>query len=290
MRVFTNKIAVGLLLFLLLSLLGLTSCQMFWSPKSPRGYVMPRPEKIILPKKVNEISGLFFLKDDSAMLSIADDKQKIFRITTNGTVSNYFQEDFAPQEDFEDVVKVDSTVYVLTGLGKIISVKKGDTGLITKHYEFWSKDKNDFETLYYDSSVNGLIMLCKSCEVDKGKEVRNAYRFDLNTLQFDKTPFYQLSIASVQDSLKDGQVKVSPSAAAIHPFEKRLYILASSGHLLIVADLKGNVHQAFRLNPTFYPQVEGIAFAKNGDMYVSNEAKLGKPTLLKLAYKNPGKK
>jgi uncharacterized protein YjiK len=38
-----------------------------------------------------------------------------------------------------------------------------------------------------------------------------------------------------------------------------------------------------------YPQAEGIAFAPNGDLYISNEAKLGKPTLLYIPYKPSGK-
>jgi hypothetical protein len=50
-----------LLTVLLVSATVLTSCQLFWSPKSPKGYVLPRPKKIILDKKVNEISGLFYL-------------------------------------------------------------------------------------------------------------------------------------------------------------------------------------------------------------------------------------
>jgi uncharacterized protein YjiK len=57
----------------------------------------------------------------------------------------------------------------------------------------------------------------------------------------------------------------------------------------VVTNLKGDVEEVFRLNPTLYPQAEGIAFAPNGDMYVTNEAKLGKPTLLYIPYKRSGK-
>jgi hypothetical protein len=57
----------------------------------------------------------------------------------------------------------------------------------------------------------------------------------------------------------------------------------------VVTDLKGKLQSAHRLNPTLYPQAEGIAFAPNGDLFVSNEAKLGKPTLLKINYNPSGK-
>ena len=88
---FVGSIGCALFCFLFL-----TACEMAWSPKSPKGYVMPKPEKIFLEKKVNEISGLFYLPKENAMLAVADNKQKIYRVTPDGTVSNYFDEDFGP--------------------------------------------------------------------------------------------------------------------------------------------------------------------------------------------------
>ena len=165
--------------------------------------------------------------------------------------------------------------------------------LIRDKYVFPTTDstnKNDFETMYYDSVSNGLIILCKECEIEKGKGVRTAYRFDIARKQFDASPFYSIPIKSVADHLKDGKVDLNPSAAAFNPADNRLYILSSAGLLLLSTDRKGKVLEVFRLNPTFYPQAEGIAFASNGDMYVSNEAKLGKPTLLWIPYKSHRKK
>lgn len=160
---------------------------------------------------------------------------------------------------------------------------------VTK-YPFWSTDKNDFETLYYYGDSKGLIMLCKNCEIERGKNIRTAYRFDLAGKQFETKPYYTISSKAVKNSLKDGKVDFEPSAADIHPLEKQLYILASAGNLLIITDLKGTVREVYRLNPTLYPQAEGIAFAPNGDMYIANEAKLGKPTLLHIPYKPSGNK
>lgn len=273
--------------FVLLSLLVLfsaSSCQLLWNPTSPKDYVLRRPNKMILDKKVNEISGIFYLKEENKLLAIADDKKKIYSLTLDGQVADYYDPEL-PSADFEDVVKVDSTVYTLISNGTVIAISKTDTGLTTKNYPFWSTDKNDFETLYYDSAAKGLVILCKECAFEKGKHQRTAFRFDIKTGQFDKTPLFTISTKAVRDVLKDGKVDFNPSATAIHPIEKRLYILASAGNLLVVTDMRGAVQEAYRLNPNLYPQAEGIAFATNGDMYVSNEAKLGKPTLLKIPYK-----
>ena len=79
---------------------------------------------MILDKKLNEISGLYYLQNENAMLSIADNKQKIYRITQDGKVNDYFNGDIGPQEDYEDIVKVDSSVYVLISNGTIVEVSQ----------------------------------------------------------------------------------------------------------------------------------------------------------------------
>lgn len=280
----------GVLLFVILLFFFsffLSGCEIFWSPKSPRGYAMPSPRKIILDKKLSEISGLNYIKNENAMLAIADNKQKIYRVSQDGEVSNYIDADFGPTADYEDVVQVDSAIYVLISDGTIVEVKKTDGGLNVINYPFWSKQKNDFETLYYDSTAHGLIMVCKNCKGEKSEGIVSAYRFNLAGKSFETEPYYVISSKAVRDHLKDGKVHFEPSAAAIHPIEKRLYILSSAGNLLVVTDLKGNVQEVFRLNPSLYPQSEGIAFAQDGDMYISNEAKLGKPSLLYIPYKQP---
>lgn len=275
-------IAAGVVLFF-------SSCQMLWSPNTPKHYVLPRPKKMILDEKLNEISGLCFVPRENTLLAIADDKKKIYRLTTDGNATHYFHDDIKTLKDCEDVVKVDSVVYALNSNGMITEAAPTDSGVQVQTFSFWSAEKNDFETLYYDAGSNGLIMLCKSCAEDKGEGQRTAYRFDLARKAFDTAPFYTISTKAVQDKLKDGKIDFKPSAAAIHPLEKRLYILSSAGNLMVIADLKGSVQEVYRLNPTFYPQAEGIAFAPNGDLYISNEAKLGKPTLLYIPYKPSGK-
>jgi uncharacterized protein YjiK len=274
------------LLCLVLMVLVQTGCQLLWNPNSPRKYSLRRPEKMILDKKMNEISGIYFLGNNS-MLAVADDKNRIFRLTTTGEVSDYYDPEL-PSADFEDVVMVDSSIYTLISSGTLIEITKSDTGLTTVRYPFWSKDKNDFETVYYDSAAKGLVILCKSCAFEKGKNKRSAFRFDLKTHRFDSLPYYSISSKDVQNVLKDGKVDFKPSALAIHPIEKRLYVLASAGNLLVITSMQGKVEEAYRLNPNLYPQAEGIAFASNGDLYITNEAKLGKPTLLKIEYKSTG--
>ncbi|MCU7551697.1 SdiA-regulated domain-containing protein [Chitinophagaceae bacterium LB-8] len=253
---------------------------------SPRGYNLDKPVRRELGKVLNEISGLSYNTDDNTLLAISDSRTKIFAINLQTQKLSDYAKKFFEQKDFEDLVKLDSFVYVLISNGTILEVPlKVNDSEHTNAYSFWLTGKNDFETLYYDSAAKGLIMICKSCADEKGKEERTAYRFDLTGKKFDSTAFYTISSKDVKALLKDDEVEFKPSAAAINPKDKRLYILSSAGQLLVITDTKGNVLEAYRLHPDQHPQAEGITFSPKGTMFISNEGKFGKATLQVYAYR-----
>jgi SdiA-regulated len=248
---------------------------------SPHGYDLERGIKQELGKSLNEISGICYNTEDSSLLAVSDSRRKIIRINLKKLkLKDYTGDVVPPDQDLEDLVKLDSSLYLLSSKGLIYEVplRARDSGEV-QSYLFPSDKQNDFETLYYDASANGLVMLCKNCADDKGHQIRSAYLFNLKTKSFDTTAFYRISTADVKKILKNDDAKFDPSAAAIHPINKRLYILSSAGNLLVIADTRGKVIEAFKLNPDKYPQAEGIAFAPNGEMYITNEGKRDKPTL-----------
>jgi uncharacterized protein YjiK len=255
---------------------------------SPDGYDINKPAKENLGKVLNEISGICFNNDDNTLLAISDSKEKVFQINVDKQkLKDYTDKVVGPDTDLEDIVKVDSSVFLLSSKGVIYEVShKKDT---IRTYTFPSGDQNDFETLYYDPSVKSLIMVCKECPSDKGKNIRSAYRFDLSKKRFDPSAFFTFSTADVKKLLKDDNAKFDPSAACIHPVNKRLYILSSAGNLLVIADTHGKIIEAYKLNGEQFPQAEGIAFAPNGDMFITNEGKNGAPTVQEFKYQN-GKK
>jgi len=248
---------------------------------SPHDYDLEKGDQRELGKVLNEISGISYNPSDSSLLAISDSRKKVIRISVKkGKLKDYTGDVVPADQDLEDIVFHDSTLYLLSSKGLIYEVHgkaKDSTGV--KSYLLESEGQNDFETLYYDASVNGLVMLCKSCAVDKSRRQRSAYRFDLKTRSFDTTAFYTISTDDVKKVLKNDEAKFDPSAASVNPLNKRLYILSSAGNLLVIADTRGKVIEAYNLNPDKFPQAEGIAFAPNGEMYITNEGKYGKPTL-----------
>lgn len=253
------------------------------SYSSPRGYDLHRPVVRELGKSLNEISGIFCVPGEDALLAIADSKDNIFRLDLRREKLTDKVKDFYEQGDFEDIVQLDSSVFVLISNGSIVEVPLQSTDSVNV-FSLNLEGKNDFETLYFDPVAKGLVMLCKDCEMDEPNNGRSAFRFDLENRQFDPEPFYIISDSEVMKVLKSDDIKFKPSAAAIHPLEDRLYILASAGQLLIIADRRGNVAEVYHLNPDHHPQAEGIAFAPNGTMYISNEGKYGSPTLKMYSY------
>ncbi len=253
---------------------------------SPPGYDFAKPDARGLGKSLNEISGIAYNHKDSSLWAVSDSKKKIVGIgLKKQKLKDETGDVIPPDQDIEDIVLLDTSAYLLSSKGLLYEVPFGaKDSTSVRSYPFWSNAQNDFETLYFDPSANGLIMLCKECADDKGKRLRSAFRFDLGTKKFDTSALFTISTDEVKEILKNEDAKFDPSAAAVHPVNKRLYILSSAGNLIVIADNRGRVFEAYHLNPDKHPQAEGIAFAPNGDMYITNEGKYGAPTLQVFKY------
>ena len=181
---------------------------------------------------------------------------------------------FDQTHDFEDVVLHDSTFYVLESNGNIQSLRfsaKGDT-IFKRRSIFPAKNskKNEFETLYYDEQSNGLIMICKDCEADKKSSV-SAWNFNLESDTYTPSAF-SINVLQIAKKTMQENLKFQPSAAAVNPVTKDVWILSSVNQLLIVTDITGNTKAIYTLTPSIFKQPEGITFTPWGDLLISNEA------------------
>jgi hypothetical protein len=192
--------------------------------------------------------------------------------------------------DFEDLVLVDSTFYVLESNGNIIRFKyiRPDS-VDTKEFIFPAPGKNEFEILYRDINARRLILLCKDCEIDN-KNSLTAFAFDLDSMAYSSAPAFVIDIKKIEDLLDEKKLKFKPSAAAIHPSTKELYIISSINKVLVVANMNGVPRKVYKINPKLYKQPEGLTFTSKGDMLVSNEsADIGAANILFFKYKSPAK-
>jgi DNA-binding beta-propeller fold protein YncE len=79
--------------------------------------------------------------------------------------------------------------------------------------------------------------------------------------------------------------KFQPSCIAKHPLTNEWYIISSASKALLILNEEWKVKDHYLLDPSIFRQPEGLAFDAKGNMYVSNEGKLGKPNILLFSYK-----
>lgn len=239
---------------------------------SPKGYNLEAPEKFRVRQSMQEISGIVLAPDEHHILAINDEEGKVHSIDVN-TNKPYPTSKFDKSGDYEDIATNGADWFVLKSNGTLYHINGMFTDTVdATTYKLGLHGKRDFESLYFDSGRNGLIAVCKTCEEDKQQGFTTAYRFDLSAMAYDSTPVYRINVADIA-RLTGGDVGYfKPSAAAIHPIEKRLYIVASVNRLLVITDLNGKVQEVHNLRRKRFVQPEGISFAPNGDMYISNEA------------------
>ncbi|MEO6538202.1 MAG: SdiA-regulated domain-containing protein [Ferruginibacter sp.] len=252
-------------------------------------YDISKPHIINLPQELDEISGIAYYAKDTSVFAIVDEDGLLFKVPIKYP-DQAREWRFEEKKDFEDLILKDSIFYTLVSNGNIIAIKfEGSKKISTDKLDFGNttKKENEFESLYFDDSTGKMIVLCKDCEDDKKKKVSSFY-YDDSSKSF--LPYMEIDVTVIAKKLKMDKLSLKPSAAAINPVTKDLYILCSVSKLLVITDRLGNFKDVFKLNPEIYKQPEGLAFTPAGDLIISNEVYLeGYATLLILKNKKKGK-
>ncbi|MBA2500286.1 MAG: hypothetical protein H0V30_11220 [Chitinophagaceae bacterium] len=235
----------------------------------------------ILPGKLDEISGLFY-QSDGRMAAINDEEGTIFFVDFKSEAEIQESIEFGKKADYEEIVKVGNDYWVLESNGDLYQVS--GPGKVNK-YKTKEIKKTEFESMYHDQANNRLILLSKDHK--EADRAILAYAFDLGSYQYNGKPIYEISVRDIHYHTKNSSTQCKPSGAAIHPILNKLFIVASVGKMLLQCTLDGKVEKAYRINPVKFQQPEGITFAPNGDMYISNEAAQGKATILMFPFENP---
>ncbi len=234
---------------------------------------------VILKRPLREISGIDYISDDQ-LVAINDENGKIFFV--NPRSGKYEAFEFGKKGDYEDVVKAGDYFYILDSRGRIFQVTAADHKLVNRFDNDFEKGV-EFESLYYDKLLQQLVMICKEC--GRGSTSINAYKFDLATQQFVPGIYFTIEWTAIRRMAKNNQIECKPSAAALNPVLNKLFIIASVGKVLLQCSREGVLEQVYRINADHFQQPEGITFAPNGDMYISNEGAQGKGSILFFPYK-----
>ncbi len=252
--------------------------------KDSEHYAFSNPKIINLPQALDEISGITYYAKDTSVFAIIDEDGILFKIPLmNPKAIREWQFDKA--RDYEDVVLRDSTFYVLVSNGEVEKLKfEGDKINVEKiDFPDASKKVNEFESLYLDSATGKIVMMCKDCEDDKKARISSFY---LNDTTQEVSFFSGIESNTVFQKAGIEKEHLKPSAAAVNPVSKELYVVCSVNKLMLIFGPAGNILEVIKLDPAIYKQPEGITFTPAGDLIISNEShQEGNGTLLLLKNK-----
>ncbi|WP_421919874.1 SdiA-regulated domain-containing protein [Marinifilum sp.] len=263
-------------------------------------------KKCELKDDLREISGLTYYSENS-ILCVNDEEGIIYKYNhKKKEVTKKYHFDYPG--DYEGIELIDSVVYVLRSDGKIFKVDhfKDKSRISSEKNSTQLHAGNDTEGLAYDPKTNSLLVACKgkpSIEKQKYHGKRAIYEYSIQKKKLSNEPKYLIDQEQIRKILEfdsysnfsvkllekinpsEGDITFQPSAIAIHPITKNLYVLASVGKLLLVLNPKGEVKTIVKLKRKIFRQPEGICFAPDGTMFISNEGRGKKAILLKYSYK-----
>ena len=252
-------------------------------------YDLMNPDKIMrLPHELEEISGLSYFRD-SIVVAVQDERGKLYFYDYN---KQKLLDDFSfgNDGDYEGVELVDKMIYAVKSNGVIYIIDVNTKEI--KSVKTRLKTRNNVEGLAYDAEKNQLILACKgSPSLSKqDKKGRSFYAYNLNKQQLIKKPLFNVTKKEIASFLgKRYEKKINefkPSGVAVHPITGHVYILAHGGKWLLKLNRSYDIIGVSSLKSKLFRQPEGICFAPNGDLLISNEGDGGRGTLLYYKYPN----
>lgn len=250
-----------------------------------------------LAKSLREISGLSYT-ENGQILAVNDELGIIYTLSPNsGEILQ--KEKFRSKGDYEGIEKIKDVIYVLKSNGTLYSRfpngSKDPPSINTP-----LKAVNDVEGLGYDPKKNELLLACKGkclSPSDQSKGYKSIYAFDLQSQTLKESPRFSIQTTTLFNHLPKGQIDAissqkeinriknrtrnfAPSGIAVHPITNDVFVLSSAGKAIAQCNTEGEVITLHLLNHKSYIQPEGICFATDGTLFVSNEGKKGRANLM----------
>jgi uncharacterized protein YjiK len=254
-------------------------------------YDIRQPDQtFILPNRLKEVSGLTWHKDQ--LFLVKDEKGIVYTFDLKkGEVIGERQ--IAGTGDFEGVECVGDQIYIMRSDSRIYHVHINDTSSTDRvKIELDLDDDKNLEGFGYDPGENMFLLSSKKA---KTKKSRKLYGLSLDNLDEKPATLFEFDHALLKEAmLKNAQSKTQrfsleasfvnysfhPSAVARHPITGEYYILSHPQQQLLILDPSFQIKKLVPLPISLFPQPEGICFDPVGNLYISNEGRSGKGTIL----------
>ncbi|MCQ2607281.1 MAG: hypothetical protein MJ197_01145 [Bacteroidales bacterium] len=252
-------------------------------------YNFSKPSKQFdLSEVLKEISGIT-LVNDSVAFCVQDELGAVFQINLNNEIISTVAR-FTDIGDFEDIQVV----------GNMVTILRSDGVLFTFDYNNFSGKTSEIriqvpcmniEGLWFDQMSKQYLISCKEPSVsvrsatkkehkqriqENAEKERFVYSFSLNSANKPKEHL-AIAIAEIRSFIKEHyqidsvqNITFNPSALAIHPKTKDMYVLSATDRLIAVYSGKTLIN-VMLLPPELFYKPEGVEFLSNGDMVICSE-------------------
>jgi hypothetical protein len=250
-------------------------------------YDLARPVgKWSLSDSLAEISGIVLLKNNN-MLAIEDIHPILYEIRLGdsaGVISKKteFRKIDDEKFDFEDIAVIGDTVYALWSHGAVFKIVKQKKGVTSQRAKTWLRKDNNTEGLAFDPVTGNLLIACKEDAgiEDAKKSTRAVFVFDTRSDSLKNEPFMLINKKDFENVAGD-KIDFYPSAIGVHPVTYDIFIISTKDTKAIAQFTHDGKLKAFDyLDKSLLPQPEGICFDAKGDLYISTEARHGKPAYI----------
>lgn len=254
----------------------------------PAGYNLGAPKKFVLGEPLHEISGICFLHGNAdTMYAIEDEKGRLYHFHPGD--SRYRAYKFGSHGDYEDVTILgDAEFVVLRSDGSLFVFPVSSVGSNIKMVQSYVHilPKGEYEGLFGDAGGR-LIALCKNCPDDDQREEVSGYvlQYRAGGHRLAIVDHFKVRVPAEKLHSIHTKIKFHPSCLARNPRTGEWYIISSVNKVLIVLDDQWAVKGMYDLDPVLFKQPEGLAFDKQGNMYISNEGVQGNANVLLFPYK-----
>lgn len=265
----------GLSIMVLMALLSCACAEKkVKADENPIGYDLTKPKKYSMPDILQEISGIAFNKGDSSVVYAQQDEDgAVFRLPL-GT-KDETKTKFASKGDYEDIAIAKGWIVMLKSNGNLFSFSIDETAKSEAANVVDSKDllpKGEYEGMFADEASGNVYVLCKTCKEDKGTKNASGYILSLQADGSLKlTGNFKVDASKIDQLAGKKKGAFHPSALAIHPITKEWYIVSSVNKAIIIADENFKIKSVHHLSSNEFNQPEGVAFDKDGNLYISNE-------------------
>ncbi len=247
----------------------------------PKRDELDKPARTLeLDKALREISGLGPSADGKSLWAVHDEKPFLYRLAMDdGSVLQ--KVDLGEPGDYESVEEAHGRVWVANSDGTLHVVDPtGDHPIETLGFTNQLGMPCDLEGMAWDEKRHRMLLACKSesVKVAKDGKVHAIYALDVEERKLDPEPVITINQADLDAKGVKGK-SFAPSGIAVHPKTGELWVVSAHGEMVVVLSPEGEVKRVLRLDPKVHRQPEGIAFASDGTMYISNEGRGRKATL-----------